>query len=628
MPELRLKGDSADPVQRPAASTLAAEAWTFAERGELHHALNLAQKAVELDPECVEALRLLGEIFTTDRDERLDLLGRAVDAARRELGAALFTENDGRFLERPEAMPFLRASVALAEAMRIDRRQAVRFAALDRYLELLRLQPNDEFGCRAPFVSLLLSFGLIDEAAAVIEHYADDRLLSMRWLATLVEYAIGDRAKAERLARDADAFNRHVIPLACGLQKLPREPRAKPSRVPHDPIEAEEAARLLHPVLKATSGGRNRTHTGELAGVLDWLLVQFVEAGGSDRSSRAGYVVMKLPTSRRPPDAIMRAFLGEGKFPAPARRRLAETNATGSRTARSTREQRDRQRDAAQELAYDAMERYGCGRLEAACDRCREAIDVFPDCVDARLLLAQLEIREVDAFRAAVEEACEAGRRDLGPSFMKKNVGHFWGLIETRPYMRALAALAESLRTDPSRRERERALPIYAELLRLNPNDNQGVREPYASLLLVLGQAEEARILLERYAEDDSLTMNWLRVATRFATVRMQVAESLAIRSALNNRHVLPLALGIERLPTRLAGGYTLGIDSPSEGRHAASLLEPVVRSMPDLKAWLLDLHAAMPGKRVDRAKAPPIVPKASRPAGSRTRGRPRFGPE
>jgi len=58
----------------------------------------------------------------------------------------------------------------------------------------------------------------------------------------------------------------------------------------------------------------------------------------------------------------------------------------------------------------------------------------------------------------------------LSGDAFKKFAGHFWGLPETRPYMRARAALAEALQ----RAGRiEAAVAEMAGVLELNPNDNQ-----------------------------------------------------------------------------------------------------------------------------------------------------------
>ena len=47
--------------------------------------------------------------------------------------------------------------------------------------------------------------------------------------------------------------------------------------------------------------------------------------------------------------------------------------------------------------------------------------------------------------RAILERAVKAGKLALGPDGFAEYVGHFWGFLETRPYMRARHALAEDL---------------------------------------------------------------------------------------------------------------------------------------------------------------------------------------
>ena len=68
--------------------------------------------------------------------------------------------------------------------------------------------------------------------------------------------------------------------------------------------------------------------------------------------------------------------------------------------------------------------------------------------------------------------ARDAGRRaGAGPAFFKENAGDFWGLIETRPDVRARAGLANTLW---SLQRRDEAAQHYRALLALNPEDNQG----------------------------------------------------------------------------------------------------------------------------------------------------------
>ena len=58
----------------------------------------------------------------------------------------------------------------------------------------------------------------------------------------------------------------------------------------------------------------------------------------------------------------------------------------------------------------------------------------------------------------------------LGPRGFKRCAGHFWGFLETRPYMRARAGLAGTLL---KLGDVDGALSHYRDMLKLNPNDNQ-----------------------------------------------------------------------------------------------------------------------------------------------------------
>lgn len=83
-------------------------------------------------------------------------------------------------------------------------------------------------------------------------------------------------------------------------------------------------------------------------------------------------------------------------------------------------------RDRAQELAYNAMELVGSDSRGAA-KLCREALSIYPDCVDAMVMLADIESQFMVDHVAALRKAVEAGRRDLGPAYFERERGYFWG---------------------------------------------------------------------------------------------------------------------------------------------------------------------------------------------------------
>src|SRR4029079_15583338 len=77
----------------------------------------------------------------------------------------------------------------------------------------------------------------------------------------------------------------------------------------------------------------------------------------------------------------------------------------------------------------------------------------------------------------------------------------FWGFRKTGPYVRARLGLAHLLWTSGRCDEAVRHLQ---EMLRLNPNDNQGVRLTLAGILLFLDMDDELARLLGRYADEES----------------------------------------------------------------------------------------------------------------------------
>ncbi|MGA8350145.1 MAG: hypothetical protein WB773_20310, partial [Isosphaeraceae bacterium] len=130
----------------------------------------------------------------------------------------------------------------------------------------------------------------------------------------------------------------------------------------------------------------------------------------------------------------------------------------------------------AQDLMYKAFESHDpMERVELA----KKALELSPDCADAYVLLAEQTKRRKEALEL-FEKGVAAGERALGPEAFQEHVGHFWGLIETRPYMRAREGLASLLWTVGRRHE---AIGHLQDMLRLNPNDNQGVRDTLAGWL-------------------------------------------------------------------------------------------------------------------------------------------------
>jgi tetratricopeptide (TPR) repeat protein len=234
----------------------------------------------------------------------------------------------------------------------------------------------------------------------------------------------------------------------------------------------------------------------------------------------------------------------------------------------------------AQDLMYQAWgESNPARRIILA----HEALSISPDCTDAYVLLAE---EEADTVRRALEyyqQGVKAGERALGEAYFEENEGHFWGLLETRPYMRARQGLANTL-WELGREEE--TLAHFRDLLRLNPNDNQGVRYSLLNLLLRLNRDAEAQELLQQYQDDAMAEWLYTRALLAFRTGGASQAAERALREALEmNSHVPAYLTGRKRIPSRRPDYIALGQESEATA-YASSYL-PLWRKTPGAVDWL-----------------------------------------
>lgn len=207
----------------------------------------------------------------------------------------------------------------------------------------------------------------------------------------------------------------------------------------------------------------------------------------------------------------------------------------------------------AQELMYEAWDASGKRRVALA----RRALKISPDCADAYVLLAEEAATSPEDAKRLYEHGVAAGERALGPEFFEENAGHFWDLLETRPYMRALEGLAGVLRALD---ERDRAADQYEEILRLNPDDDQGVRYLLAGLLLAANENERLGRLLDRYPDDVTAEWRYTRALRLFRAGGETDAATRALDDALAaNAGVVLFLFGLEELPDTPPQFYSPG---------------------------------------------------------------------
>jgi tetratricopeptide (TPR) repeat protein len=208
--------------------------------------------------------------------------------------------------------------------------------------------------------------------------------------------------------------------------------------------------------------------------------------------------------------------------------------------------------DRAQEVIDQAFEVTGGEQVRLA----RKALAICPDCADAYVLLAENAETAEDAL-ALYEQGTAAGQRALGKEGFAEYAGHFWGFLETRPYMRARQGLAQCLW---GAGRHEEAAGHYQEMLRLNPDDNQGLRYSLATLLLDLERDADLRHLLAQYAEDASGEWAYTKALLAFREGGESAqANKLLVQATKANQHVPAYLLGHKQLPHELPPYVTMG---------------------------------------------------------------------
>ncbi len=158
----------------------------------------LAQQALELDPDCLDAAILL-----SDRTMRLEqqfeyLHQMAQRYGRRPSVAEAIASRDGKAWPRVVARPYIRTVMALAD----NAGHGGDFAAASGFATLLQALAVNQYGAyRDKHLGWLLADGQHAEARELLDQYPDDQHAMWLWGRALERFLAGDRPGA-RIAVD------------------------------------------------------------------------------------------------------------------------------------------------------------------------------------------------------------------------------------------------------------------------------------------------------------------------------------------------------------------------------------------------------------------------------------------
>lgn len=175
----------------------------------------------------------------------------------------------------------------------------------------------------------------------------------------------------------------------------------------------------------------------------------------------------------------------------------------------------------------------------------KKALELNPRNVDAAMSIAFLEnsdnpIKVLEAYDKVIETEKQYLKKD---DYFKQDMGDFWLVFETRPYMRALrermAFLLEVDRTTDAIKQGE-------EILRLNTNDNQGVRYKLMALYAQQENLKSSLFLLKKYKNEDSVGLMLPIAICCYRLGKYEECDEYLMKAYQRNKHLFKVLLNPE----------------------------------------------------------------------------------
>jgi tetratricopeptide (TPR) repeat protein len=233
----------------------------------------------------------------------------------------------------------------------------------------------------------------------------------------------------------------------------------------------------------------------------------------------------------------------------------------------------------AQQLIYEAWESNSkVRRIKLA----KQALEIWPDCADAYNLLASGTThlhQALELYRKAVAAAL----RSFEPGEFDDLKGHFWGVLETRPYMRALHGIGlVSMETNDFAEARK----VFSDMLELNPGDNQGVRYLLLDALFRLEDFAAITTLMKQFDDEWAAVWHYGQALHRFVLEGDTPTARQVLQQAVEQNHfVVPYLIGKKKLPKEVPRFISPGQDN--EAQEYADVWKSIWDKTPGAVDWL-----------------------------------------
>lgn len=187
----------------------------------------------------------------------------------------------------------------------------------------------------------------------------------------------------------------------------------------------------------------------------------------------------------------------------------------------------------------------------------KEAYEMCPACFDALLFQVEQEKNYIKKMKLLNEGLNKEKERLLQEDyFAKDNIGHFYGIFETRPYIRGLYTKADNLANAGKIKQ---AIKVCKEIIHLNENDNLGARYLLMALYSFLEEEKEMLKLYKKYPEED-LEMLFPLLVLYYKEDNDEKAKEYLSRINKANPHFIKFFKGnIRKTDDSPAGYYSKG---------------------------------------------------------------------
>ena len=162
------------------------------------------------------------------------------------------------------------------------------------------------------------------------------------------------------------------------------------------------------------------------------------------------------------------------------------------------------QADSEESEAYGLLELAQDAETPAEAIRyAKKALKLDPGLLDAELIIVTTKDSSLGVMQKDLEKLLKKGEQQLRQQGItpEEDAGDYYGLLETRPYMRVCHAYIDVLTLQNKLR---RAAEAAENALHLNDNDNLGIRYNLMAIYAALEDQEKAESLYNRYPGEDT----------------------------------------------------------------------------------------------------------------------------